>query len=127
MRNETICLQAPKPMEHRWGERVSFDCAVRLLLQDGASSDGWIRNASISGALIDTAAKLPTYTSLSVVLMSGQGSRRRMIELPACVVRFARGYIGVEWRDMAEPTLLGLLREAAGPSTSLNPRDHAFR
>ena len=96
------------------------------LLQDGTSVEGWIRNASISGALIDTGARMATYTSLSVVLMSGQGSRRRMIELPACVVRIARGCIGVEWRDMAEPTLVGLLREAAGPTAGEIARDHAF-
>ncbi len=123
----TSCSPLPKPMEHRWGQRVPFDCAVRLLLQDGTSVEGEIRNASLSGALIDTGSKLPTYTPLSVVLMSGQGSRRRTIELPACVVRIARGCIGVEWRDMAVPTLVALLREAAGPSASLSSRDHAFR
>ena len=127
MTNETRLLRAPKLMEHRWGQRVPFDCAVRLLLQDGTSVEGEVRNASLSGALIDTGAKLPTYTPLSVVLMSGQGSRRRTIELPACVVRIARGCIGVEWRDMAVPTLVALLREAAGPSASLSSHDHAFR
>ena len=128
MQNETNRLRAPKPMEHRWGERVPFDCAVRLLLQDGTSVEGGrICNASISGALIAVATRLPTYTSLSVVLMSAQGSRRRTIELPACVVRIARGCVGVEWRDMAVPTLVALLREVAGPSASLSPRDHAFR
>jgi len=113
-------------MEHRWGERVPFDCAAQLLLQDGTSIDGRIRNASISGALIDTDTRLPAYTTLSVVLMSGQNSRRRMIELPACVVRIARGCIGVEWRDMAVPTLVALLREAGGPTAGEIARDRAF-
>jgi PilZ domain len=126
MRNETDSLQAPKRMEHRWGQRVPFDCDVRLLLQDGTSVEGQIRNASISGALIDTVAGLPSYTTLSVVLLSGQGSRRRTIELPACVVRISRGCIGVEWRDMAVPTLLALLREAGGPAACEIARDHAF-
>jgi len=113
-------------MEHRWGERVPFDSAAQLLLQDGTSIDGRIRNASISGALIDTDTRLPAYTTLSVVLMSGQNSRRRMIELPACVVRIARGCIGVEWRDMAVPTLVALLREAGGPTAGEIARDRAF-
>ena len=113
-------------MEHRWGQRVPFDCDVRLLLQDGTSVEGQIRNASISGALIDTGARLPAYTTLSVVLMSGQDTRRRTIELAGIVVRGARGCIGVEWRDMAVPTLVGLLREATGPSAGQIARDQAF-
>ena len=58
--------------------------------------------------------------------MAGQGSRRRTIELPACMVRSARGCIGVEWRDMAAPTLVTLLREVGGPAVGEIARDHAF-
>ena len=126
MRTQTSCVSVPRPMEHRWGERVALDCDARLLLQDGTSVEGRIRNASISGALIDTGTRLPTYSTLSVVLMCGQGSRRRAIELPACVVRMARGGVGVEWRDMAMPTLVALLREAGSPSAGELARDHAF-
>ena len=50
MQSQTQSLRAPKPMEHRWGERVPFDCAVRLQLQDGSGVEGRMRNASISGA-----------------------------------------------------------------------------
>ena len=103
-------------MEHRWGERLQLDSPARLLLQDGRNIEARVRNASISGALIETGTPLPPYTMLSVMLMCGKGYRRRTIELPACVVRIARGCIGVEWRDMAVPTLVALLREAGTPT-----------
>jgi hypothetical protein len=100
-------------MEHRWGERVEIDYPARLLLQDGTSVEGVVRNASISGALIDTGQGLPVFSSLSVVLAIGNGPRPRSIELPACVVRVTRSGLAVEWRDMAVPTLVALLREVA--------------
>ena len=122
MQAQTYCLPVIKPMEHRWGERVELDCPARLLLQDGTSEEGQVRNASISGALIDTDRDLPMYTSLSIRLMAG----RRAIELPACVVRVTRSGLAVEWRDMAVPTLIALLREAGGDPATLCARDHTF-
>ena len=107
-------MPAPRPMEHRWGERVELNCAARLLLQDGTSFEGRVRNASISGALIATGGRAPPYAALSVALIPGIDERRRTLELPACVVRMARGSLAVEWRDMAVPTLIALLREVGG-------------
>ena len=119
-------LTSPRPMEHRWGERVSLDCPARLILQDGKSIHGQVRNASISGALIDTPARLPPYSTVSVALSAGMGTRRRTLELPACVVRITPGGLAVEWRDMAVPTLVSLLREAGGDEARLCTRDHVF-
>ena len=50
MRTLTTWPPAPKPMEHRWGERVSLDCPALLLLGDDSIVEGRLRNASISGA-----------------------------------------------------------------------------
>lgn len=101
-------------MEHRWGERVALDCPARLWLSDGTHLEVRLRNASISGAFIDTETRVPVYTPLSVVLSAGTSPRFRAIELPACVVRNTRAGLAVEWRDMAEPTLVELLREVGG-------------
>src|SRR5262245_46865621 len=103
-----------------------FDCFVRLIFQDGNDVEGWVRNASISGALIDTAARLPVYTSVNVVLSVAVRSGRRSIELPACVVRTSRAGVAVEWRDMGVPTLVSLLREAGGDETRLRMHDRRF-
>ena len=114
MQTLTSRLPAPKPMEHRWGERVTLDCPAWVVLPDGSSAQGCVRNASISGALIATAMRLPVYTTVTVIVSTTTGPRRRTIELPACVVRIATEGIAVEWRDMGVPTLISLLREAGG-------------
>lgn len=124
MQTLELTMTAPRPMEHRWGERVEFDCPALLELPDGARGQGQVRNASISGAWIETTMKLPAYTAATVILALGPG--RRTIELPACVVRAGRGGIGVEWRDMGVPTLIALLREAGGDEARLCGRDRAF-
>ena len=111
MRTQNAAPLAPKPMEHRWGERVALDCPVRLELRDGSGVEGRLRNASISGAWIETAEKLPWYATVNVIVAAGTGPRRRTLELPASVVRMARDGIAVEWRDMAVPTLISLMRE----------------
>ena len=123
---QTIHTHAAKPMEHRWGERVALDCPAQLVLRDGTLIEGDVRDASISGALIETAQRIPMYTTLSVHLPAADGSGRRTLELPACVVRTARDGVAVEWRDMAAPTLVALLREAAGNAVPLCARDRAF-
>ena len=115
-----------KPMEHRWGERVTLDLQARLLLQDGTCVDGVVRNASISGALIETAQPIPVSTPLNVSLAAAERTDGRTLDLPACVVRVANKGVAVEWRDMAVPTLVALLREAGGNADTLCCRDHAF-
>lgn len=98
-------------MEHRWGARVDLDLPVRLELGGELLGHGRLRNASISGALVVTASKLPVLAALDVVVTRAAVPEGR-IALPACVVRRAGGVIGVEWRDMACDALLALLRAA---------------
>ena len=95
-------VYAPMRMEHRWGERIALDCPACLDLPDGTRAAGRIRNASISGALIDTEVRLPVNATLDILFGD--------LELPACVVRTTRDGLAVEWRDMAEPPLIALLR-----------------
>ena len=113
MQTMTAAPLAPRLMEHRWGERIELDCPVRLELRDGTGVEGRLCNASISGAWIETGARLPArslaYAIVNVIVPAG--ARRRAIELPACIARIAPDGVGVEWRDMAVPTLVGLLRE----------------
>jgi len=117
---------AVKPMEHRWGARVDLDWPVRVTLQDGAVVEGRLRNASISGALIETPVRLAPLTPLSVLLVTGRGAQRRTLELPACVARVDRAGFAVEWRDMAVPALVDRLREAGATEQALQERDRVF-
>ena len=126
MQTLTSRLSPPKLMEHRWGERVQLDCPAWIVLADGTTAEGRVRNASISGAWIETPREHPVYATATVVLLIDSGARRRSIELPACVVRSTHAGVGVEWRDMAVPTLILLLREAGGDVAGLRARNRAL-
>ena len=97
---------------------MTLECPALLLLHDDSIAEGQLRNASISGAWIETDARLPVYTALTVIVPAGAGMRRRAIELTACVVRTAPGGVAVEWRDMGVPTLVRLLQEAGAAQVS---------
>jgi hypothetical protein len=101
------------PMEHRWGQRVTVEVPVTLRLAGRVLGRGLIRNASVSGALIQTAVELPIFTNVAVsipTLSEGTGTH----ELAACVVRGAPGGFAVEWRDMACPAIVTLLERFSG-------------
>jgi hypothetical protein len=115
MQMQAATVNRPAFMEHRWGARVPLDLPVRLELAGELLGYGRLRNASISGALVITASKLPVLAALDVVVTT-TAAREGRIVLPACVVRRAGGAIAVEWRDMACDTLVALLRAADGHS-----------
>ena len=115
----------PVHMEHRWGQRVPLGLTIHVA-SAADSGPGQLRDASISGGFIETAVALPQCTNVSVVALLGRGSTQRAVELPACVTRVARDGVGIEWRDMACPTLLALLRESGSEFAHLTTRDRAF-
>ena len=102
------------PMEHRWGQRVTLEVPVRLLLAGRMLGRGVLRDVSISGALIETALELPVFSNLVVALPSPGETVPGAIDLPACVVRRAAAGFAVEWRDMACPSIVALLERATG-------------
>ncbi len=111
MQMQTATVNRPAFMEHRWGARVPLDLPVRLELAGELLGHGRLRNASISGALLITASRLPVLAALDVVVTTTAAPEGR-ITLPACVVRRSAGALGLEWRDMACDALVALLRAA---------------
>jgi hypothetical protein len=107
------------PMEHRWGQRVTFEIPVRLLVDGRALGRGVLRNASVSGALIETALELPVFSNLVVSIPSGA-------ELAASIVRCAPGRFAVEWRDMACPSIVALLERVTGQRATAFVEDDGF-
>jgi hypothetical protein len=99
-------------MEHRWGTRVELDVPAELLTPDGASADAAIKNASLSGAFVETTAKLPLLSRVSLNL------RAPMDEwLDACVVRVEDEGLALEWLDPGSrlvPALLAMRRISRG-------------
>jgi hypothetical protein len=96
--------------ERRGAPRLEVDFPVRLALARGNSAPGRMRNASLSGALIECAVELPVFTQLRVEILVSVEGLAEPIQLPARVVRAEHPRIGVEWRDLAPPEYAILLR-----------------
>ena len=99
-------------MEHRWGTRVDLDVPAELRTADGRSTEGFLRNASVSGAFVATTTKLPLLTRVSVSVPV-----HRDEPIDACVVRVDDSGLAVEWLDPGSrmvPTLLSMRRDSRG-------------
>ena len=106
-------------MEHRWGARMPVSLAVQLEVPGCGRTPGVMVNASISGALIQTKMKPQPLSSLRLIVVT----EHVRIELPACVARTTDEGFAVEWRDMACPELLEILKAHQG---ALSERDRTF-
>ena len=107
------------PMEHRWGQRFTVELPVRLDAGGRALGRGVLRNASISGALIETALELSVFSNLVVSIPS-------VGDLAASVVRSAPGSFAIEWRDMSCPSIVALLERVTGQRATELVEDVAF-
>jgi len=97
----------------RFGSRVPLKLAVRLDVDARTVGRGTLRNASISGALIETALDLPLHTNLAVTLSIPGEQTPTVRSLAACVVRIDPGGVGVEWRDIGGADVMDLLERAS--------------
>jgi hypothetical protein len=114
------------PMEHRWGQRITFEVPVKLAMGGRTLGRGVLRNVSMSGALIETTVELPVFSNLEVTIPDLGHRSSRACNLDACVVRCEPGRFAVEWRDMACPSIAALLERVSGqPATEL-VEDKAF-
>jgi hypothetical protein len=106
-------------MEHRWGTRVELDVPAELLTPEGLSADAALKNASLSGAFVETSAKLPPLSRVSVNLPAPVNEW-----LDACVVRVERRGLALEWLDPGSrlvPALLSMRRISRGDVLQTTP------
>ena len=101
--------------ERRWGPRIQVDLPVRLTLPQGRSETGRLRNVSMSGAMIECAAELPTFTTMRVEILAGAEVLPAKIELGARVVRAEHPCLGIEWREFEPQALVDLIRASSMP------------
>lgn len=81
-------------MEHRWGTRVELDAPAELATAEGVCTDGRVRNASLSGAFVETSAKVPLLSRVALrPLVTGASW------LDACVVRVEADGLALEWLE----------------------------
>lgn len=97
-----------KRAERRWGVRIEVDIPVQLDLAQGRSLSGRMRNASVSGALIECSHELPVFTPLCIRIPVVPERVPEPIQLAARVVRAEHPQFGVEWREF-EPSVLATL------------------
>lgn len=102
--------QSKDGSERRWGQRVEVDFPVRLELARGRSAPARMRNASMSGALIECSVELPTFSQIRVEILVEAAGASEPIRLPARVVRAEHPRFGIEWRDLAPQAYAYLLQ-----------------
>ena len=102
-------MHLPIGSEHRWGERVRVDLPVHVLEEGRAAVPGYLKNLSLSGALLQSSHDLHLYTLIGVRI------ERPSPSADACVVKArvsrkpAHG-IGIEWCEFAPAVVKDLLR-----------------
>ena len=99
-------------MEHRWGTRVLLDVQAMLHTNEGTTLAALVKNASVSGAFVETGASLPLLSRVSLAVPGKAGGR-----LDACVVRVDAAGMALEWMDPGSrmvPTLLSMRRDSRG-------------
>lgn len=101
------------PTSLRFGQRIPLNVTVRLSVAGQPLGRGTIRNASISGALIETPLDLPPHTNLTVTLTIQDGNAPSTRELSACLVRIDPAGFGVEWRDIGSVDVMDLIARAS--------------
>lgn len=110
-------------MEHRWGTRYELDAPAEIATTEGVCTDGRVRNASLSGAFVETAAKVPLLSRVALRPLAAGGSW-----LDACVVRVEADGLALEWLEPglhAVSALLSLRRQdgPAQPPGHRNPKN----
>jgi hypothetical protein len=98
------------PTSIRFGHRVPLERPAELAVEGRAPIPGILRNASISGAFLETTIEVPLHAHvvITVPIAGPQGTAVR--SLNACVVRLDASGVGVEWRDMATIDIVQILR-----------------
>lgn len=88
-------------MEHRWGTRKATDVAVRFISLPGTIGRGRVTNISLTGAFMETKAKLRLRSVLYVETREQDHIAHQRRRLAASVIRRTSAGVGLEW---CEPT-----------------------
>lgn len=93
-------------MERRWGKRLVVNETVRIIGNDGRVRPGFLRNASLSGGLVDTRWRGDELANLKLEIVESG----RISAVDACIVRLTATGVGVEWRDLGPECISALLQ-----------------
>jgi hypothetical protein len=93
-------------MEHRCGTRISMSARVFVTTTNRVTAVACVTNASVTGAFVETAAKPPL---LSRVTLRLPLARRPALALDGYVVRHGDGGIAVEWLEPGSDDTIELM------------------
>ncbi|HEX5460932.1 MAG TPA: PilZ domain-containing protein [Steroidobacteraceae bacterium] len=97
-------------MEHRWGVRHPLDVSVRLDGRPHLPTFARLKNASSSGAYLETRTAPPMLSQVWVEL--GWDRRDDSKRIAAYVVRTDQDGIGLEWCDFAPRAIVALIERS---------------
>jgi len=97
-------------MEHRCGVRHLLDISVRLDGRPQLLTFARLKNASASGAYVETRVALPMLSRMWIELDWDRRDDSKRIA--ACVVRTEQDGVGLEWCDFAPRAVLALIERA---------------
>jgi hypothetical protein len=100
-------------MEHRWGERVGVDFAVRISALPFVVRHGRLTNLSVSGASITAAFDFRLLSRIQIFFDLPHRTRSESPAIAAYVTRVSKGGAGIEWCEFAPPAVTELLQSAA--------------
>ena len=86
-------------MEYRWGHRIIADIPVHLIGPEGVIAAARLRDLSVSGAFVTTAAYVRTLSPIEIVPDYLPGVIRAEASVAAYVVRHTATGFGIEWRE----------------------------
>jgi hypothetical protein len=100
-------------MEHRWGQRLTVDLAIRLAGRPYHVRAARLVDLSASGAYIKVSADLRLLTRVQIALALPHRLTHPTPMIAAYVARKGKDGIGVEWCEYAPRAVLELLRYAS--------------
>jgi hypothetical protein len=93
-------------MEHRWGERLSVGARVALRAPGGLQGIAYIRDVSVSGALLVCGVRASPMSFVRVFLPAGSSLSGKSLE--GQVVRHTKDGFAVEWCELAPDVVRSL-------------------
>jgi hypothetical protein len=100
-------------MEHRWGQRLSVDVAVRIAARPYNVRQARLVNLSASGAYIEVGMDLRLLSRVQIALCLPHRLAHPTPMVAAYVARKGKDGVGVEWCEYAPQAVLELLHHAA--------------
>jgi hypothetical protein len=102
--------------ESRWGDRVRVNIPVQVSA-NASSADGWMKNLSLSGALVKADVDLGMHALIKVSINMPSPSQPAAA-ITAYISRKTKEGVGVEWCEFAPSVVKDLLRSPLIPLPS---------